>query len=92
MLTLIYLFQQKTAFFIPLMTIYAVQIGIMILVSLLAIGALLYLGFPAKAGMILTVILGTAIFLETYFLLVIRAYYYEVSIMSFWYLELSSLE
>ena len=74
------------------MTVYAVEIGLKIFVCLLAIGVLLYFGVSAGLVKVFTIILGLAVFLQTYFLLVIRAYYYEVSVMKLWYLGLSSLE
>lgn len=72
------IFKQKTAFFVPLMTVYAVQIGLMILGAASAIALFLYLGLPFGVIVIFAAIMGGAIFLETYFLLVIRAHYYQI--------------
>lgn len=70
--------KKKTAFFIPLMVVYVIQIGIMILASVVALILLMYAGIPFGGITLLAAIMGSLIFLETYCLLVIRAYYYQL--------------
>ncbi|KAK8407076.1 hypothetical protein O3P69_002004 [Scylla paramamosain] len=70
--------KKKTAFFIPLMVVYVIQISIMILASVALIIFMIYEGVPSPAIYFFTVIVGSVIFLETYCLLVIRAYYYQL--------------
>ncbi|XP_045131553.1 lysosomal-associated transmembrane protein 4B-like [Portunus trituberculatus] len=70
--------KKKTAFFIPLMVIYVIQIGIMILTSVVIIILLLFLGATFGIVFFIATFLGLLIFFVTYCLLVIRAYYYQL--------------
>ncbi|KAG0724328.1 hypothetical protein GWK47_040838 [Chionoecetes opilio] len=70
--------KKKTLFFVPLMIAYVIQISLVILISVIMLILLMY--FQVAFGVILFVaaMLGMYIFLETYFLLVIRAHYFEI--------------
>ncbi|KAK8407072.1 hypothetical protein O3P69_002004 [Scylla paramamosain] len=70
--------KKKTAFFIPMMVAHVIKITFMILGSVVLIILMIYEGVPSAAIFPITVGIGLAIFLKTYCLLVIRAYYYQL--------------
>lgn len=63
---------------VPLMVLYLIQIVILLILALVVVGLCMY-GKVWILVIVFIVVFTGAIFLETYFLLVIRAYYFEVS-------------
>lgn len=69
--------QKKTRFLVPMMIMYLIQILILLLLAAIVIGSLMYLQVWG-AVVILILACGFGIFMETYFLLVIRAHYFDM--------------
>ncbi|XP_050727366.1 lysosomal-associated transmembrane protein 4B-like [Eriocheir sinensis] len=71
--------KQKTAVFIPLMTVYAVQISLLILLTVgLIFALLLYYRVHFMFILLFGGVSGMIIYVMSYFLLVIRAHFYEI--------------
>lgn len=64
------------------MTVYAVEIGFLLLVIVSSIALLMYFYVPFGIIVIFAAIFGGFSFLEMYFLLVIRAHYYQVGVLN----------
>lgn len=69
--------KNKTRFLVPYMIMMLVGISILILMALILMGILIYEGFW-RGVFIAAIIFGAIIFLETYFLLVVRALYLQL--------------
>lgn len=64
------------------MIVYAVEIGFLLLVIVSSIAVLFYFYIPFGIIVVFAAIFGGFAFLEIYFLLVIRAHYYQVGVLN----------
>merc|ERR1712002_1106318 len=69
--------KNKTRLMVPYMIWMIVGISILIIMALALMGLFMYVG-AVQVVLILAVLFGAITFLETYFLLVIRALYYQL--------------
>ncbi|KAK3877002.1 hypothetical protein Pcinc_018255 [Petrolisthes cinctipes] len=69
--------KQKTRFMIPMMVMYLIQIILILILSLIIVGVFMYLNIWIVV-IIFVALFSGIIFLETYFLLIIRAHYFDM--------------